>query len=105
MAAGAYNVPLVYELPTVTRNDSNEAVESFSAIATVWADIDPISGREYFAGAAVQNDATFKIKIRHRRDITTRGRFRNGNRIYEITAVINVKERNRELICLCREQI
>lgn len=105
MASGAYNVALTYELPAVTRNDSYEAVESFSAIATVWADIDPVSGREYFAGAAVQNDATFKIKIRHRRDITTRGRFRNGNRIYEITAVINVKERNRELICLCREQI
>lgn len=105
MAAGAYNVPLVYELPTVTRNDSNEAIDTFITVATVWADIDPVSGREYFAGAAIQNDATLKIKIRHRRDITTRGRFRNGNRIYAITAVINVKERNRELICLCREKV
>lgn len=105
MGAGDFNTPLTYELPTITRNDSNEAIDTFIAIATVWADIDPISGREYFAGAAVQNDATFKIKIRHRRDITTRGRFRNGGRIYEITAVINVKERNRELICLCRELI
>lgn len=105
MNPGRMNSYLTYQLSTIARNALNEGIETWTDMFSCWGEVEPVSGREYFAGQAVQNDASIKIKVYHRRDISTRGRWTLGNRIFEITAVINVMEQNREIYCLCREKI
>jgi len=74
-------------------------------IATVWAAIKPLSGRELLAAQAVQSETTGTIEIRYRAGITPSQRAVFGSRIFEILAVLNIEERNRELRLLTKEVV
>ncbi|MFZ5762837.1 MAG: phage head closure protein [Thermodesulfobacteriota bacterium] len=73
----------------------------WSDVATVWADIQPMSGRELFAAQAVQSEATVKITMRYRADLTTAMRLAHGSTIYDIHHVPPVAGQGNELTLLC----
>lgn len=88
---------------TPTRNGFGEAVDVWSTYATVWAEITPMSGREYVLAKQRDADLTTRIRIRHRSDVLARHRVLFGARVFDIDAVLNVGERQRELQLMCRE--
>lgn len=72
-------------------------------VYTVWASVEPLSGREFFAAQQVNSEVSVKIRMRYRSDAPTsdmRG-FYNG-KTYEVVAVIDVEERHDELHVLCK---
>lgn len=73
--------------------------------ATVWAAIEPLTGREYWGAQQVDSEVAGKIRIRYLSDINPTMRVKFGTRIYEILAVINVNERNEELTLMVREKL
>lgn len=84
------------------RSDGEDAagqpVDVWSDVATVWASIDAISGREYFASQANQAELQTRIRIRLRDDITPAMRVVHGSTIYNIKAVL---PQSRELHLMC----
>ena len=76
-----------------------------------WAAIEPMMGREYFAAAQIQSDATVRIRIRYRTGVTPKMRVRHvaerGSptlfEYYEIESVISPREEGRELVLMCRK--
>ena len=78
-------------------------VETWSDIATVWASIEPLSGREYFAAQQINAEVSAKITIRYRASVKPTMRVLFEGRIFEILSVINTEEKKRELILMCRE--
>lgn len=54
----------------------------------LWADIVPVSGREYFASATVNYEVTSKIYIRYYDGIDPTMRVRYKNRAFDIQAVL-----------------
>ena len=60
-------------------------------VATVWASLEAMSGREFFASQQAQSEVTQRIRIRYRPDVTA-----------DIVAPLP-DNRGRELVLMCRE--
>jgi SPP1 family predicted phage head-tail adaptor len=71
----------------------------------VWAAMEPLSGKEYFAAAQIQSTISHKITIRYRAGIKPYYRATWNDRIFNIISIINTREENRELILYCTEWI
>lgn len=65
----------------------------------VWAGIRDISGREFAAAGATQNQVVSTITIRHREGIVAKMRVVHGNHIYNIEAVLGQDGRTLSLMC------
>jgi len=77
-------------------------------VATVWAIIEPASGRELLAAQAMQLDQPATITLRYQpqfSDPKTMAAMRAvyGSRIFNIASVQNAEERNRILVMTCSE--
>lgn len=71
----------------------------------VYASIEPVSGREAFLAQQHLSEVTHKVRIRYRSGITAKMRVQYGSRTFDIRAVMNFEERNRELLLLCTEGV
>jgi SPP1 family predicted phage head-tail adaptor len=70
-------------------------------IATVWAEVQAVRGREFFAAAETQQEQTVKVRIRYRADVDMTCRLVWQGRNHDITGVIPVGRRDvLELMCL-----
>ncbi|SDM17464.1 phage head closure protein [Bacillus sp. OK048] len=92
--------------PSGNQNSYGETEGASPVIATVWANIKPLQGREYFWAKQVHAELTSKVIIRYRQDILPNMRIKHGKRTLEIIAPpININEQNRYLELLCKEVI
>jgi len=87
--------------PTI--NAFGEETEQWVDVATVWAAVEPIKGREFFAAQKENAETTARISIRYRTGILADMRILYGNKIFEINAIIDVEERHIELQLMCQE--
>lgn len=70
----------------------------------VWASIEPLTGREFFAAHQIKAEVTHRVKIRYRDDITVKMRIQFGVRVFDIESILDIKERHEVLEILCREE-
>lgn len=105
MKIGELNKRVILQRLTMTKNTYGEIMEQWDNVATVWASIKPISGREYFAAEAVNSDVTHKVIMRYRADITADMRVKYGDRYFTINSVINANESGISTQLMCRELI
>ncbi len=63
--------------------------ETYIEFATIWADITPVSSKEYFGSNQTLEEATGKIYIRHMAGINTLMRIRCGSRLFDIISVLS----------------
>ena len=73
-------------------------------IATVWAQISPVSGREFLTQIR-ETMVTHKIYCRYRPGVTPRLRIKFKDRIFRIISVLNWDERNEGLTIMCEEHV
>lgn len=87
----------------ITEDALKQQSEVWTDIATVWARIEPLSGREYFAARQENAEVTAKITIRYRKDVTPDMRAVSEGRVFDVLSVINPEERNISLVLMCKE--
>lgn len=58
------------------RNELGELVAPWSAVADVWASVEPLSARESFQAGQAMSTATHRITIRYRSDVSTANRIK-----------------------------
>ncbi len=75
----------------------------WESVATLWGDVETMSGRREFVVAKWEVDVTHRIIIRRRADINSAMRLRDGNIIYEIIAVYDADAHSSYQSCQCRE--
>ncbi len=100
MDPGKLNKRITFQLQDLDSED-----EDWKDIATTWANINPISGKEYYSAETINSDLTHKIRLRYRKGITPDMRILYNGRIFYIVSVINEFERNSILQLMCRELI
>lgn len=105
MRAGELRHRVTIQQKTFSRDSYGGETITWTDVATVWAAVEPISGREYFTAQQTQAEVTTRIRIRHRAGITPVMRVLWGTRLYDIISVIEVKERNREIHLMCQEVV
>ncbi len=104
MQAGKLNQQIVIQSYTATRASNGEEVRTWATVATVWASVEPLSGRELLAARDVRADVTTRIRIRYRTGITPKMRATMGSAVYEISEVIDRTMHHRDLELLCTAQ-
>lgn len=85
------------------QNDYGASVTQWQDVATVWAEIKPISGREYFSAQQVQSEVSTLIWIRYRTGIEPTMRVIHKGKHYEIVSALNYQGVNKSLQLMCKD--
>jgi len=80
------------------------AVEAWAAVADLWAMIEPRSGKEAVEADRLSGNRKLDVTIRYREDVAPQMRFRFGDRVLDIRAVLDEDGRRRFLKCECEER-
>lgn len=84
---GALRERLVLEAPVESGDGAGGVTRSFADVATLWAEVTPLSAREAVTADRALARVTHRIRIRMRADVTTRHRLRLGARIFRVLAL------------------
>lgn len=104
MRAGKLRHLVTIQSRTEGTNSFNEPRPVWKDFATVYASIEPLSGREFFAAQQAQSDITHRVRMRYVAGVTAKHRIVFGDRVFDIAAPPrNVDERNIELELQCVE--
>lgn len=71
--------------------------------ATIWASVEPVSGREPYAANQLQGQVSHKVLIRYRTGVSHGMRVLFGTRTFDVQAVLNDKEGDESLTLYCQE--
>jgi len=94
---------IVFEQPVEVDDGHGGHVVSWATFATVWAAVEPISGREYFEAHQMQREVTHRVKIRSLPGLDENMRIIFNDRVFEIESIIDLDERRYFMELLCRE--
>lgn len=107
MQAGKLRHRVSLQKPVKTQNPSTGAVvNSWQETAKLWAEVAPLSAREFVAAQATQSEVTTRITIRFRNDVTPRHRIVYAGKIYNIEGVLADDKSGRDYLTLpCSEGV
>lgn len=108
MNPGALRHRITFQKQVETQNDYGEEIKEWIDVKTVWASVNPMSAKEFFAAEKTNSEVTHKIYMRFIRglNITPDMRIKFKGRYFELIGPpINYEERNKELQLLCKELI
>ncbi|MGL6245643.1 phage head closure protein [Pseudomonas sp.] len=91
--AGKLNQRVTFQRKLVERNGLGEEVVTFADVCTVWAEVVPLRGREFFAAAQLQQAVDIRVRIRARSGLAGDMRLLWREQPYDITAIIPGTER------------
>lgn len=103
MRAGLLRHRVTIQSRGTGQDDYGGQVTTWTDLATVDAEVKPLSGKELVAAQAVQSVVTHQVCMRYRADVTAQTRLLYRGRILNILAAPSVDERDRELQLICSE--
>jgi SPP1 family predicted phage head-tail adaptor len=95
---------LTLEAPARTEDGGGGATLAWSAAAEIWGAVETPGGTEGMAADRLSGARQVVVSIRHRGDVSPAMRFRLGDRLFAIRAVLDPDGRARFLRCLCEER-
>jgi SPP1 family predicted phage head-tail adaptor len=87
----------------INKDPEGLPIETWQDIATIWAAVEPLRGREYFQAATMQSQNMTRFTTRYRKGITSIMRILYDNRSYDIQSVIDVEGRHQQLELMAKE--
>lgn len=83
------------------RGQESTSWENLATLPTVWARVEPLRGREFFAAGQMQSEVTVRFSIRFRTDVEPTMRVLWKSQPYEIISVIDTKAEGVQLELMC----
>jgi SPP1 family predicted phage head-tail adaptor len=105
MNAGQLRERITVQTPTETITASGEASVTWTTLATRWAEVVPLAGRELFTARQVQPEVTHRVRLRRLAGITTKMQLLYRGRILKILSAIDVGERRVSCELMCKEAV
>ena len=94
---------------TTAKDGVGQLQDVWTEIATRRASLEPLNGREYFTASGENSDVTTRIRLRHDETVAVLKPYdriidesQSPQVVYDIQSVINPRERDRELVLMCR---
>lgn len=101
MRAGLLDQRVTLQSRSEAADAMGQATITWVDIATVWAQVQALRGREFFAAAQVQAEHTLKVRIRYRADVNETCRLVWQGNHHDITGVIPVGRKEMlEIMCV-----
>lgn len=95
MRAGLLNKRITIQRQSLTKNPANgEDVVTWQDVATVWAQFDPVRGREFFTAKQQYAESVAWFRIRHRPGLTQQMRISFQGKVYDIDSIVNTAGMN-----------
>lgn len=88
IGAGNLDQRVTLQQRDASLNTLGQASDTWTNVAEVWARVEPLKGREFFAAGQMQSEATTRITIRYLAGVTERNRVLWRGQPYDISAVI-----------------
>ena len=102
MQSGKLRQRVELQEPSGTQSGSGYRKDDYGAYATVWAAVEPLSGREFLEGRMATAEVNTRIRIRYNERVKPEHRVRWGEKLYHVEAVINPETRDREMALMCK---
>lgn len=104
--AGGLEQRIVIERPVVETDGTGEAlVAAWVPFATAWAEITPLTGREWLVSAEYRPGVSTKIRIRWLEGINASMRVRRAATVYSIDAVLPKLLGEKEIWLMCSDGV
>lgn len=87
----------------LTQGASGDLTQGWQDVSTIWAAVEPLSGREYWQAQQIAAETSIRVRLRYMAGVDTKMRVLYGTRVLEILSIVDVEERHRELQLMCRE--
>ncbi len=94
MRLGELRKRVTVQAETQTTDNAGGYTLGWTTIATMWADIKPVTGNEPFVAAHLEGHVTHHVQMRYLSGVTTDMRLTYNSRLFNIRAVLNTDESN-----------
>lgn len=88
-----------------TRDDFGGETLTWPLFGVFWANVEPVTMRQFIALRAAEVELDLKVTLRHRETIQPGWRLTWKGRTYEILSVVNPKGRNVSTELLCKGEV
>lgn len=102
---GAMRKRLVLQSRSESVDGGGGVAVSWSDIASVWAQVTPVSGAETVQAMHLTGTRRHRVRLRYRDDVDSERRFVFKGRVLNIRSVRDIDERGRWLDCVCDEGV
>ena len=104
MKIGDLRHRVTFQKPVKTPDGYAGNTVAWQDVVTVWAQIEPLSGREYFFAHQIKNEVSHRVRVRYRTDVNEKMRIKHGERHFKIESMIDMMERREYLEIRCMEE-
>lgn len=102
---GDFDRRVTIQARSESRSASGAVLATWVDVATVWAAIEQLRGRELIAAQAEGSEISGKIRMHYRSGVTSKHRIVYGSRIFDIVAAVDPSDRHEVLELYVREGI
>lgn len=108
MDIGRFNKRITLQMRSSTLDSYGQEINSWSDVATVWANIKHVSGREKLKAGQVDSVLTHTVAVRYNPNFTPprtvdAWRISYDGRYFNITSAMNINESGKYIIFDCTE--
>lgn len=103
MRLGPLRNRVTFEKRKTGRDEFGNTLEGWDTVATLWASVEPFSGRELISAQQVQAEVSHRIRCRYRAGLEASQRIVFDGRAFDIQSVINAREIGASLEILANE--
>lgn len=90
MQAGLLRKRIAIKKSTQTQNSFGEKIYTWTNFAIVWAEVVPVTGREFFESNQFIQESTIKFRIRYRNDFNESAQISYDGATYDIIYIAEI---------------
>ena len=105
MDIGRLNKRVTFCRYSEEENELKQLRQQLKPIKTVWATVEPKSGREYIEADKERPELTYIITVKYQKDITPDMFIQFKGRLFNIKSIRNIREADEMLEISCTEKI
>ena len=103
MRIGPLRHRVAIQTGTPSQDEYGGVTLTFSTVATVWASVEPMSGRELVSAQQQHAETSHRIRVRYTANVTQQSRIVWESRTFEVVSLIDNKEEKRMIELMCKE--
>lgn len=95
----------IWDLEHTEENEIGEDVQVPKNKLSLWAEVNPVRGKEYIESQKIASELQYKITTRYREGINPSMEVRWANRKLNINSVIDISGREEHMELMCTEKV
>lgn len=105
MRTGKFNTPVDVQQFAATPDGQGGNAKAWSTFATVYCEFAMVAGLEHFEGMRLLPKVTHVLHTHWQAGVTAKHRISYNARLFQIRAVVNVDERNQQMMLQVEEGV